>query len=62
MFKIKTLHYYGFYDINIDLFNLDDVVNYNYAYILLGLLGHLNSLKGNIQRCLLKTRRRLKFR
>ena len=49
MIKIKTLRYYGFYDINIDLFNLNDVVNYKYAYVLLGLLGRLNSLKRNLK-------------
>ena len=49
MFKIRTLRYYGFYDINNDLFNLDDAVNYNYGYILRGLLERLNSLKGNLK-------------
>ena len=34
---------------NIDSFNLNDVVNYNFTYILLGVLGHLNTLKGNLQ-------------
>ena len=49
MLKIKTLRCYGFYDINIDSFNLNDVVNYNYTYILFGVLGHLNTLKGYLQ-------------
>ena len=49
MLKIKTLRYYGTYDINIDSFNLNDVVNYNYTYILFGVLGHLNTLKGNLK-------------
>ena len=47
-FKIKTLDYYGTYDISIDSYNLNDVIDYNYTYILLGRLGRLNTLKGNL--------------
>ena len=47
-FKIKTLDYYGTYDISIDSYNLNDVIDYNYTYILLGRLGRLNNLKGNL--------------
>ena len=38
-FKIKTLDYYGTYDISIDSYSLNDVIDYNYTYILLGRLG-----------------------
>ena len=43
-FKINTLGYYGTYDISIDSYNLYDVIDYNYTYILLGILGPLNTL------------------
>ena len=44
-FKIKTLDYSGTYDIRIDSYSLNDVIDYNYTYILLGRLGLLNTLK-----------------
>ena len=47
-FKIKTLGYCRTYDISIDSYNLNDVIDYNYTYILLGRLGRLNTLKGNL--------------
>lgn len=47
-FKIKTLDYYGTYDISIDSYSLNDIIDYNYTYILLGRLGRLNTLKGNL--------------
>ena len=52
-FKINTLGYYGTYEIRIDSYNLYDVIDYNYTYILLGILGRLNTLKKlyNIQSC-----------
>ena len=43
-FKINALGYYGTYDISIDSYNLYDVIDYNYTYILLGILGPLNTL------------------
>ena len=47
-FKIKTLGYYRTYDISIDSYNLNDVIDYNYTYILFGRLGRLNTVKGNL--------------
>ena len=47
-FKIKTLGYYGTYDISIDSYNLNDITDYNYTYILLGILGRLNTPNGNL--------------
>ena len=47
-FKIKTLDYHATYDIGIDSYSLNDVPDYNYTYILLGRLGRLNTLKGNL--------------
>ena len=47
-FKIKTLDYYATYDISIDSYSLNDVIDYNYTYILLGRLGLLNTLKRNL--------------
>ena len=47
-FKIKTMDYYATYDISIDSYSLNDVIDYNYTYILLGRLGLLNTLKRNL--------------
>ena len=47
-FKINTLDYYATYDISTDSYSLNDVIDYNYMYILLGRLGRLNTLKGKL--------------
>ena len=61
-FKIMTLDYYGTNDISIDSYNLNDVIHYNYTYILLGRLGRLNTLKGVLIFKVAQTHTRFEFR